>query len=71
MFVSFKDEDEYSAWKTRGDPVLHIELRKIAALMVVAPLSANTLSSFATGLANNLLTNVFRAWPYSRDEKTS
>ena len=47
--MSFVDEDEYIAWKTRGDPVLHIELRKIADLMLVAPLSANTLSIFATG----------------------
>ena len=32
----------------RGDPVLHIELRKWADMLIVAPLDANTLAKFAT-----------------------
>lgn len=31
----FKDEDEWSNWKKRGDPVLHIELRKWADILVI------------------------------------
>jgi phosphopantothenoylcysteine decarboxylase len=40
----YTDEDEWSRWKRIGDEVLHIELRKWADAMVIAPLSANTLA---------------------------
>jgi len=61
--VVFRDKDEWpaSGYK-RDDKVLHIELRKWADLLLVAPLSANTLAKMATGQADNLLTNVVRAW---------
>ncbi|GLG94845.1 Putative phosphopentothenoylcysteine decarboxylase, partial [Gryllus bimaculatus] len=58
----FNDEDEWKAWNSRGDPVLHIELGKWADLMVIAPLDANTLAKIAQGLCDNLLTCVVRAW---------
>ena len=48
-------------WK-KGDPVLHIELRKWADILVIAPLSANTLAKVACGLCDTLLTCVVRAW---------
>ena len=48
-------------WK-RGSGVLHIELRRWAHMMVVAPLSANTLAKIVGGFADNLLTSVVRAW---------
>lgn len=41
--VLYTDEDEWSTWKRIGDSVLHIELRRWADIMVIAPLSANTL----------------------------
>ena len=44
--------------------MLHIELREMADLCLVAPLSANTLAKISSGLCDNLLTNVLRAWPY-------
>lgn len=56
------DEDEWDTWKTRSDPVVHIELRRWADILVVVPLSANTLGKVAMGLCDNLLTNVIRAW---------
>jgi len=59
------DEDEW-AWKSRGDPVLHIELRKWADVMVIAPLSANTLAKISNGLCDNLLTCIVRAWDFHR-----
>ena len=31
----FRDEDEWLSWKERGDPVLHIELRKWADLLII------------------------------------
>ena len=60
------DEDEWATWKTLGDPVLHIELRKWADLMVIAPLDANTLAKAANGLCDNLVTCVLRAWEVSK-----
>ena len=41
--VLYTDEDEWSSWNKIGDSVLHIELRRWADIMVIAPLSANTL----------------------------
>ncbi|KAF6352116.1 phosphopantothenoylcysteine decarboxylase [Rhinolophus ferrumequinum] len=49
-------------WKCRSDPVLHIHLRRWADLMLVAPLDANTLGKVASGICDNLLTCVIRAW---------
>lgn len=56
------DHDEWDTWKSRSDPVVHIELRRWADILVVVPLSANTLGKVAMGLCDNLLTNVIRAW---------
>ncbi|XP_066557770.1 phosphopantothenoylcysteine decarboxylase isoform X2 [Amia ocellicauda] len=53
-------------WKQRSDPVLHIELRRWADLLVIAPLDANTLGKIATGICDNLLTCVVRAWDLRR-----
>lgn len=64
--LSTGDEDEWHAWKAIGDPVLHIDLRRWADLMVIAPLSANTLAKLAGGLCDNLLTCVVRAWDFDK-----
>lgn len=37
-----------------GDPILHIELRRWADIVLVAPCSANSLSKIAHGLCDNL-----------------
>ncbi|XP_028921640.1 phosphopantothenoylcysteine decarboxylase [Ornithorhynchus anatinus] len=58
----YSDADEWEMWKGRSDPVLHIDLRRWADLMVVAPLDANTLGKVASGICDNLLTCVIRAW---------
>lgn len=58
----WRDQDEWDVWKQRTDPVLHIELRRWADILVVAPLTANTLSKIALGLCDNLLTSIIRAW---------
>lgn len=50
----------------RGDTVVHIELRRWADLLVVAPLDANTLAKFATGICDNCLTCIWRAWDPAR-----
>jgi phosphopantothenoylcysteine decarboxylase len=65
------DEDEWPGRAQhhryrREEPVLHIELRRWADLLVVAPLDANTLAKLAAGLADNCLTCVWRAWDPAR-----
>lgn len=42
--------------------ILHNELRKWADIMLIAPLSANTLAKLANGLSDNLLTSIVRCW---------
>jgi phosphopantothenoylcysteine decarboxylase len=62
----FRDADEWQGTPyRRGDPVLHIEFRKWADVLAVAPLDANTLAKFAGGLCDNFLTCVFRAWDFA------
>ena len=60
----YLEEDEWKAWKKMGDPVLHIDLAKWADVLLIAPLSANTLAKLANGLCDNLITSVARAWDY-------
>lgn len=50
----------------RNDPVLHIELRRWAEALLIAPLDAHTLAKLATGLCDNCLCCVWRAWDWSR-----
>jgi len=59
----YRDADEWTApgW-TRGADILHIELRRWADVLVVAPLSANMLAKLAQGLCDDLLSCVVRAW---------
>ncbi|NBO91618.1 MAG: phosphopantothenoylcysteine decarboxylase [Planctomycetia bacterium] len=61
------DADEWPGERyQRGDPVLHIELRRWADLLLIAPLDANTLAKLAAGLADNCLTCIYRAWDPAR-----
>ncbi|KAH6697276.1 phosphopantothenoylcysteine decarboxylase [Plectosphaerella plurivora] len=59
----YLDEDEWGPqpWR-RGANILHIELRRWASLLVIAPLSANSLAKLAGGFSDNLLTSTVRAW---------
>lgn len=55
------DVDEWSDWKKIGDPILHIELRRWADLVVIAPTSADILAKIAGGLCDNLALSLLRA----------
>lgn len=58
----YVDADEWSAWKGRGDPVLHIDLVKWADVFLIAPLDANSMGKIASGICDNLLLCIVRAW---------
>jgi phosphopantothenoylcysteine decarboxylase len=61
------DEDEWPGDRyQRSDTVLHIELRRWADLLLIAPLDANTLGKLAAGLCDNCLTCIWRAWDLMR-----
>ena len=62
----YTDAAEWAAWRSIGDPVLHIALRRWADALLIAPLSANSLAKVAAGLCDNLLTCVVRAWDFSK-----
>ena len=56
--AAYTDQDFWSASQSRP---LHIELGESADLLILAPLTANTLGKLAHGLADNLLTNTVLA----------
>lgn len=58
----YSDASEWTPAWTRGAPILHIELRKWADLMVIAPLSANSMGKMVAGMCDSLLLSVVRAW---------
>jgi phosphopantothenoylcysteine decarboxylase len=69
--VVILDEDEWpgrgeDGRYQRGDRVLHIELRRWADALLIAPLDANTLAKLAGGLCDNCLSCVWRAWERGR-----
>jgi len=61
---------EHSEWPglkyQKNQTVKHIELRDWADMMVIAPITANTLAKIANGICDNLLTSVARAWILDR-----
>jgi phosphopantothenoylcysteine decarboxylase len=64
--VILEDDEWAGAAYHRGDPVLHIELRRWADVLLIAPLDANTLAKLSLGITDNCLTCVYRAWDRSR-----
>jgi phosphopantothenoylcysteine decarboxylase len=69
--VVILDEDEWPGRiegrrYQRTDKVLHIELRRWADVLAIAPIDANTLAKLANGMSDNCLTCVWRAWDRTR-----
>ncbi len=54
-----------------GDPIPHVRMAANTDLVILAPLSANTLAKLALGLADNLLTATLLATPIRKKEVTS
>jgi phosphopantothenoylcysteine decarboxylase len=57
------DEAKEWDWEKIGDPIPHIDLKDWADILVIAPLSANTLTKMTVGICDNLLTTIYYAWP--------
>ncbi len=55
---AYRDED---FWQPLYERPLHIELGEWAEIIIIAPLTANTLAKLNYGLADNLLTNIILA----------
>lgn len=65
----YRDHDEWPVLAGHypvGDPILHIELRRWADCLVIAPLDANTLAKITHGICDNLLTSTVRAWDWNK-----
>jgi phosphopantothenoylcysteine decarboxylase len=61
----YRDRDEWpplAADYEVGEPILHIEMRRFADVLLIAPLDANTLAKTVHGFCDNLLTSIVRAW---------
>ena len=54
-----------------GEPIPHVRMAAAADLVIVAPLSANTLAKLALGLADNLLTSTLLAMPIRDEGRTT
>lgn len=52
-------------WR-KGMPILHVEMAKRSACLVIAPASMNTIAKMAHGITDNLLTSVYSAWDTTR-----
>jgi len=64
---TWRDHDEFPIKYERVNDdgsmmIPHIYLKDWADVLVVAPLTANTLAKIAHGMADNLLTSTIRAW---------
>lgn len=55
----YTDDDEWSSWSKIGDNVLHIELRKWADAMLIAPLSANTLAKVMENWSSEIMSCLY------------
>ena len=62
----YTDSDEWDTWSKIGDKVLHIELRRWADMMLIAPCDANTMAKISGGICDNLLCCVVRAWDLAK-----
>ncbi len=63
----FRDKYEWpEGGYHKNDPVRHIEFREWADMLLIAPLSANTLAKIANGICDNFLCCIARAWVKDR-----
>ncbi|MED6134279.1 hypothetical protein PIB30_035549 [Stylosanthes scabra] len=61
----YSDRDQPVFWQRNGWG-LHVDLHNWADIMVIAPMSANTIAKMLGGLCDNLLTSIIRIWDYKK-----
>lgn len=59
--------DESTEWATNATGIKHIELSKWADLFVIVPATANTITKLSLGIADNLLTSTYLAFPLGKN----
>jgi phosphopantothenoylcysteine decarboxylase len=64
--ILYDDNYEWYQWKHSGQPVEHVNLYRWANVMIIAPMTANTLGKIANGLSDNLLTSIVRTWDWNK-----
>lgn len=52
-------QTDHQKWTKISDPILHIELRRWADLVIIAPCSANMLAKLSNGICDNLAVSAF------------
>lgn len=62
MSEVFTDQSEWHITKGLSEQSLHLELVQWADFLVISPLDANTLGKISSGICDNLLTCIARAW---------
>lgn len=62
MAEIFTDQSEWQITKGLNEQSLHLELVQWADVFIISPLDANTLGKISSGICDNLLTCVARAW---------
>ena len=60
------DDDDAQPNYRIGDPILHIELRRWADVVLIAPCDANTLAKIATGICDNLVVSSLSPFHHAR-----
>ncbi|XP_070506369.1 zinc finger protein 233-like isoform X2 [Chironomus tepperi] len=62
MAEVFTDQSEWHITKGLNEQSLHLELVQWADIFIISPMDANTLGKISSGICDNLLTCVARAW---------
>ncbi|KAG5682836.1 hypothetical protein PVAND_012158 [Polypedilum vanderplanki] len=62
MAEVFTDQSEWHIAKGLNEQSLHLELVQWADIFIISPMDANTLGKISSGICDNLLTCVARAW---------
>jgi phosphopantothenoylcysteine decarboxylase len=62
MSEVFTDQSEWHIAKGLNEQSLHLELVQWADVFIISPMDANTLGKISSGICDNLLTCVARAW---------
>jgi phosphopantothenoylcysteine decarboxylase len=62
MAEVFTDQSEWHITKGLNEQSLHLELVQWADILIISPMDANTLGKISSGICDNLLTCIARAW---------